>query len=58
MNEMDHQRIISEIHFNRALLWMLGGYIAGTEHIPFMVLCLICMAHNVWKSYVEWPDEQ
>ena len=58
MSSYDHQRLLSEIHFNRALIWMLSGYVAGPEYWPLMAVCIIGMVFNIWKSYVEWPDEE
>lgn len=56
MNDRDHQKLISEVHFNRALIWMVMAFVIGPDNKYIMAVDILACAYNVWKSYIEWPD--
>lgn len=53
-------KIMSEVLFNRALLWLVLAYVrSGIERnrwlaLVFFVPCI----YNIWKSYEAWCNNE
>lgn len=47
---------MSEILFNRAILWLLMAQVVGSSNMPIYVLDLVCAVFNFWKSFRAWTE--
>ena len=54
MRDREHQRLMSEISMNRALIWLVLAWF--TENRTIAVLFFVPVITNVWRSYREWPE--
>lgn len=49
-------RILSEVYFNRALLWVIFCYLVmmnSPEHVVVWVVAILCTFNSLMKSWIE-----
>lgn len=53
-------RLMSEVIFNRALLWMVLAYVAlqMDANRAFVVADMVLAVYNIVKSYMIWRAEE
>ena len=54
MSEREYKRLMSELYFHRALIWLAIAWFTENKTMA-IVFSIPCVA-NMWRSYKEWPE--
>lgn len=54
MNDGEYRRLLSEVYFNRAIIWLAVSYAALPDYPKTSALFLVAVVSNLYRSYKWW----